>query len=360
MVATLRVRDLSTLFKLLLNPELNLGNAYMDGSVELEGDLTLLLEAVMRARPNARTTATIGRLARMWDKNRSNTYAGSRENIHQHYDLGNDFYKLWLDRQMVYTCAYFPRRDATLEDAQIAKLDHVCKKLRLRPGERVAEAGCGWGAFAIHAATHYGVHVKAYSISPEQVAFARERARLLGLQDRIEFIDDDYRNITEQCDAFVSIGMLEHVGREHHGDLGDVIDRCLSQSGRGLIHSIGQNTPTPLNHWIEKRIFPGAYPPTLREMVGILEPRQFSVIDVENLRAHYALTIEHWLERFEEKREWVRRRFDEAFVRAWRFYLSGSIAAFRTGELQLYQVLFNRSGCDDGAWTREHLYRNTE
>jgi cyclopropane-fatty-acyl-phospholipid synthase len=283
---------------------------------------------------------------------------GSRRNIHHHYDLGNEFYGLWLDRQMVYTCAYFPTREASLEEAQAAKLDHVCRKLRLRAGDRVIEAGCGWGAFALHAALHYGVTVKAFSISHEQIVFARERARQLGLQDCVEFIEDDYRNVSGKSDAFVSIGMLEHVGRSQYRDLGQVIDRSMTAAGRGLIHSIGQINPEPLNPWIEKRIFPGAYPPTLSEMTQILEPWQFSVLDVENLRPHYALTLEHWLKRFEENRDRVRELYDDAFVRLWRFYLAGSIAAFKTGDLQLFQILFNRTGAHELGWTRDYLYKD--
>jgi cyclopropane-fatty-acyl-phospholipid synthase len=232
--------------------------------------------------------------------------------------------------------------------------------LRLRAGERVVDAGCGWGALALRAATHYGAKVRAFSLSREQIAYARERARALGVEHSVEFIEDDYRNISGQVDAFVSIGMLEHVGREHYGDLARVIDRSLSETGRGLIHSIGQNEAVPLNPWIEKRIFPGAYPPTVREMVEIFEPLRCSILDVENLRPHYALTIEHWLDRFEAHRDRIADMYDEPFVRAWRLYLCGSIAAFRAGTLQLFQILFNRAGSNNAAWTRDHLYRNPD
>lgn len=359
-VAKLRIRDVPTLLKLLLYPDLNFGEGYLDGSIEVEGNLVRLLEAQARTRLRARK----GRLSRLaaaaLQMTRSNTLAGARKNIHHHYDLGNDFYKLWLDDEMVYTCAYFARTDATLEAAQRAKLDHVCRKLRLRAGDRVVDAGCGWGALALHAAGRYGAKVRAFSISREQIAYARERARALGIEHSVEFIEDDYRNITGQFDAFVSIGMLEHVGRDHYGDLAKVIDRGLSDRGRGLIHSIGQNEPVPLNPWIEKRIFPGAYPPTLREMVEIFEPLRCSILDVENLRPHYALTIEHWLERFEAHRDRIADMYDEPFVRAWRLYLSGSIAAFRAGTLQLFQILFNRAGANNAAWTRDHLYRTAD
>jgi cyclopropane-fatty-acyl-phospholipid synthase len=154
--------------------------------------------------------------------------------------------------------------------------------------------------------------------------------------------------------------MLEHVGRDHYGDLARVIDRSLSEAGRGLIHSIGQNEAVPLNPWIEKRIFPGAYPPTLREMVEIFEPLRCCILDVENLRPHYALTIEHWLDRFEAHRDRIAEMYDESFVRAWRLYLCGSVAAFRAGTLQLFQILFNRAGSNNAAWTRDHLYRNPD
>ena len=359
-VATLRIRDVLALLKLLLYPDLNFGEGYLDGSIEVEGNLVRLLEAQARTRLRVRG----GRLRRVaaaaLQMTRSNTLAGARKNIHHHYDLGNDFYKLWLDDEMVYTCAYFTHADATLEAAQVAKLDHVCRKLRLHSGDRVVEAGCGWGAFALRAASRYGAKVRAFSISREQIAYARERARKLGVERSVEFVEDDYRNIAGRFDAFVSIGMLEHVGRDHYDDLARVIDRGLTDTGRGLIHSIGQNEPVPLNPWIEKRIFPGAYPPTLREMVEIFEPLRCSILDVENLRPHYALTIEHWLERFETHRDRITDMYDEPFVRAWRLYLSGSIAAFRAGTLQLFQILFNRAGANNAAWTRDHLYRNAD
>ena len=356
--ATIRIHSRAALLKLLLNPELHFGDAYAEGTIDVEGDLVQLLEDVYRAMAPVRGSSGLRRRMSGWlNGERRNTLAGSRRNIHRHYDLGNDFYRLWLDRDMLYTCAYFPTRAATLEEAQTAKLEHVCRKIRLQAGETVYEAGCGWGAFALHAAMRYGARVRAFNISREQVAFARERAKTLGLQDRVEFVEDDYRNMSGRCDAFVSIGMLEHVGPENYRELGGVITRCLERTGRGLIHSIGRDRAEPLNAWIGKRIFPGAYPPTLREMMDIFEPQGLSVLDVENLRLHYALTLRHWLERFEGARDRVRAMYDERFVRTWRLYLAGSIAAFNAGALQLFQAVFNRSGQNDVPWTREHLYR---
>ena len=257
---------------------------------------------------------------------------------------------------MVYTCAYFPSQTATLEEAQNAKLDHVCRKLGLKPGESVVEAGCGWGALALHMARHYGVTVKAYNISKEQIAYARERAHAEALDQQVEFIEDDYRNIRGEFDAFVSVGMLEHVGTEHYPELGAVIDRSLKENGRGLIHSIGRDYPRPMDAWTERHIFPGACPPSLSQMMQIFEPHGFSVLDVENLRLHYARTLEHWLERYDAAGERVRKCSIRTFVRTWRLYLAGSIAAFRPGDMQLFQVSFTRSGHNQIPWTRQHLY----
>jgi cyclopropane-fatty-acyl-phospholipid synthase len=291
-------------------------------------------------------------------RRRSNTLAGSRENIHHHYDLSNEFYQLWLDRQLTYTCAYFTAPDLSLEEAQVAKMEHVCRKLRLQPEENVVEAGCGWGSLALHMAARYRVNVKAFNISREQMDFAKHRARALGIESRVEFIEDDYRNISGRFDAFVSVGMLEHVGHANYDELGRIIDRCLKSDGRGLMHSIGLVRPARLNAWIERRIFPGAYPPSLREMLEVLEPCGFPVLDVENLRLHYALTLAHWLRRFESVVDRVRAMYDERFVRAWRLYLSGSQAAFNTGEMQLFQVLFGRARNNNIPWTRDYLYQS--
>lgn len=343
-IASIAIKNRRALFRWLRDPELNFGEAYMFGAIEVHGNLPATLEAVYRAMP--------GQNRRSWWQ-RANDPDAARENVHHHYDLGNDFYQLWLDRELVYTCAYFPTPDRTLEDAQLAKMDLVCRKLRLQPDERVVEAGCGWGALALHMARRYGVRVRAFNVSREQIAYARDRAGREGLADRVEFVEDDYRNVSGVYDVFVSVGMLEHVGKPDYPTFGRVIDRSLSADGRGLLHFIGRNRPMPLNAWIRKRIFPGAYPPTLPEVFEhVLEPRGLSVLDVENLRLHYAKTLEHWLARFETASDQIRRMFDEPFLRAWRLYLAGSKAAFATGWMQLFQVVFARGGMNAIPWTR--------
>jgi len=354
LVATVRIADRATMLALAWDPEAGFGDAYSAGKIDVEGDLVRSLEFIYRAvpeRPRLRT-----RLRARWlDWLQANTASGSRTNIHRHYDLSNDFYRLWLDERMLYTCAYFPTPEASLEAAQEAKLELICRKLRLQPGETVVETGCGWGALAIYMAQRYGARVKAFNISHEQILYAREWARREGLSG-VEFIEDDYRNVSQKFDIFCSVGMLEHVGLDHYRDLSRVIKRTIGDTGRGFLHYIGRNRVRPLNAWIRKRIFPGAYPPTLRESMEVLEPESFSVLDVENLRLHYALTLEHWLARFESAFDTVVTMRGLEFARAWRLYLSGSVAAFQSGNLQLFQVLFAGNRSPFVQWTREHLY----
>ncbi|MCX5660797.1 MAG: cyclopropane-fatty-acyl-phospholipid synthase [Planctomycetota bacterium] len=356
-VARVVLRDRAAFYRLLSNPDREFGELYSAGRLVIEGDLLACIEAVYRSMTAGGSFRdhVPGRLHRVG----ANTLGRSRAHIHRHYDIGNDFYRLWLDEAMVYTCAYFAEPDMTLGAAQQAKMEHVCRKLRLRPGQSVIEAGCGWGALAIHMAQHHGVHVRAFNISHEQLVFARARAHDLGLDDRVEFIEDDYRNIAGRCDAFVSVGMLEHVGPSDYQTLGRVVDGCLSETGLALIHSIGRNRPMRMNPWIASCIFPGGYTPALSEMTQIFEPAGFSVLDVENLRLHYALTLRNWLDRYEQSADRVRWMFDDRFVRMWRLYLAGSLAAFTTGWMQLFQVVFTRWSNNEIPMTRADLYRPT-
>lgn len=355
-IARILIRDQGALLKLIADPELHFGELYAAQRIEIQGNLLELLEAAYRVWPLRNQVSPAKTLLPPFHGARRNSIQESRHNIHHHYDIGNDFYKLWLDENMVYTCAYFPAQDTSLEDAQTAKLDHVCRKLRLQPGDKVIEAGCGWGALALHMAKHYGASVTAYNISTQQLAFARQRATAEGLDAQVRFIEDDYRNVRGEFDAFVSVGMLEHVGTEHYAELGKVIDSSLKENGRGLIHSIGLNYPRPMDAWAERHIFPGANPPSLAQMMQIFEPFDFSVLDVENLRLHYAKTLEHWLQRYENNIEHITKMFDPVFVRTWRLYLAGSLTAFKMGGMQLFQVTFSRARNNQIPWTRQYLY----
>lgn len=360
-VATVLIRDHKTLAKLMIDPEIAFGDAYAEGRIEVEGDLVRFLEVVYQSMEDVHAGSWYRHLtSRCMDWWQSNSLGGSRRNIHRHYDLGNDFYMLWLDSELVYTCAYFRSPSATLEEAQEAKMDYVCRKLRLQAGEKVVEAGCGWGALALYMAQHYGVSVKAFNISHEQITYARAQAARKGLTGRVEFIEDDYRNISGEFDAFVSVGMIEHVSVKNYLELGEVIHRSVGDSGRGLLHFIGRSYQGEFSRWIRKRIFPGAHVPTLVEAMSILQPRRYSVLDVENLRFHYAKTLEHWLDRFERSSKPVLETYGPWFQRAWRLNLAGSIAAFRTGTLQLYQITFAGPKHQSFGWTRDSLYLKTK
>jgi len=346
-----RVRFLSprTLADVALNPDPGIADAYVEGRLVVEGDLLNVVDTAFAAgvaTPN-RMRAALGPLGALL---RASSPARAKKDIHRHYDLGNAFYRRWLDERMQYTCAFFPSPEASLEHAQLAKLERVARKLGLRPDERVVEAGCGWGGLAMHMAEHHGVRVRAFNISQEQVAWAREQAARRGLSGRVEFVLDDYRAIQGECDAFVSVGMLEHVGPRQFPVLSRVIDRVLAPHGRGLVHSIGRVRRQHMNVWLERNIFPGAYIPSLREMMSVFEPRRLAVLDVENLRRHYAKTLEHWLARFEKAVPEIEPRYGPEFVRAWRLYLASSIASFRNGSCQLYQIVFSREGNDAVPW----------
>jgi len=357
-VATLQIKNRYSLVRLLLDPEFNFGNLYCSGDIEVEGDLAKFLQKIYSSihflEPSF-FVKSIDTLHRFLVSN--NAPSASRNNIYHHYDIGNDFYEHWLDKEnMQYTCAYFPDPEMGLEQAQIAKMHHVCRKLQLEPGLDVIEAGSGWGGLALFMAKQYGVKVKAYNISRQQILYARTKADEMGLGNQVEFIEEDYRNIQGKFDRFVSVGMLEHIGIDNYGELGKVIDQSLKRDGLGLIHTIGRNQPCLLNAWIEKRIFPGACPPSLSQMMAVFEPFQLSILDVENLRLHYAKTIEHWLQRFDDNVGLFENKYDEQFVRVWRLYLAGSLAAFLSGTMQLFQVVFTRPKNNNLKWNRSHLY----
>jgi len=357
-VATMVYGDRAALFKTILDPELHWGDLYCSGRVQFDGDMAEFMETIYRGISGKEKVSWM-RKAVLWLGHRSvfNSFDKAKENIYHHYDIGNDFYKLWLDKaEMQYTCAYFPFDNMTLEEAQVAKLHHVCRKLNLKPGDTVVEAGCGWGGLARFMAKHYGARVTAYNISREQVKYARQKATEEGLSDLVEYVLDDYRNIKGTFDVFVSVGMLEHVAKNDYRELGDVIKRCLKHDGRGLIHSIGRIISGPMNAWIERRIFPGACPPTLSEMMQIFEPNDLAAYDVENLRLHYSKTLEAWADRFEGHETEITEMMDEEFVKAWGLYLYGSLAAFNVGELQLFQVVFGHVENNDIHWSRHYMY----
>ena len=347
-----RLKDRKTLIAVLLNPEMNFGDLYSQGDIDVEGDL---VQGAGSSLPCARPPYYALAFALAW-MDPVLRVAALRARISITTTIFQPIFTNSGLIQSLYTHALTSRmRTQPWKKRRKQSWTWSAASSGCRPGETVVEAGCGWGALSLHMAREYGVRVKAFNISHEQIAFAREQAKREGLESRVEFIEDDYRNIAAHYDAFVSVGMLEHIGREHYQELGNVIHRSIGDTGRGLLHFIGKNQPQPFSVWIRKRIFPGAYTPTLREAMDVLEPHDFSVLDVENLRMHYARTIEFWLQRYERHFDQVAERFGLAFARMWRLYLAGSIAGFRVGTLQLFQLVFAGRACKSQPLTRAHF-----
>lgn len=337
---------------------LGFGESYMDKEIEVEGSFVKLFVLGHQIDFGGRSLTWLEKIRfAMLFVASQNTFRGSRRNVAHAYNLGNDFYRLFLDESMAYTCAYFRAPDETLEQAQLNKYEHVCRKLQLKPGERLVDLGCGWGGLLIYAAQHYGISGVGATLSEPQAEFANAKIRALGLQDRIEVLHQDYREVQGRFDKLASIGMLEHVGKKFIPTCVKKVSTLLEPGGIGLIHSVGNDTPYPDDPWTMKYMFPGTHVPALEQVVHDLAHYEQSILDVENLRPHYALTINHWLERFESHFDEICERFDERFARQWRLYLIVSTTSFSHGGNRLFQILFTNGLNNDLPLTRAHLYR---
>lgn len=354
---TLTIHSQETLTALLTRGSLGAGEAYTSGAMEVDGDLQSLIRlgfhpAVRNLQIRPRDKAKI---LSTYLRNR-NSLRKARQNIHHHYDLGNDFYRLWLDESMTYSCAYWDDGCSGIEAAQQAKYEHICRKLHLSAGERLVDIGCGWGGMLSYAARTYGVEGVGYTLSSEQHEFANERLRAEGLYPRVRVELVDYREAQGEFDKFVSIGMFEHVGKEYYADYFSKVEELLVPGGLGVLHTIGKHADGDTDPWIAKYIFPGGYLPTLGQIGAAMSETELVLNDVENLRLHYARTLDAWAERFEAVADEVRQRFDESFVRMWRFYLHASSAGFKWGDTRVYQVAFTKGLRSDLPLTRAHLY----
>ena len=337
---------------------LGFGEEYMAGNIVVEGNLKDLLRLGMDPHFQNMKISPKTKLAILINHFKSlNTAKGSPRNISHHYDKGNDFYSLYLDESMTYSCAYFRDSNDSLEQAQQQKYEHICRKLNLTEGESLLDVGCGWGGMLIYAARNYGVRGVGCTLSAEQARYAQEKIKEEGLQDRLGVLWEDYRNISGQFDKFVSIGMFEHVGRGFIPTFMKKIRTLLKPGAAGLLHTIGKEKDTPRDGWIMKYIFPGGYIPVLDHVLRVMGENSLVPLDIENLRLHYAATLDEWARRFETHADQLLERFGDIFVRTWRLYLNGSAAAFRDGELRLYQILFTNGLNNSFPSTLEHLYR---
>ncbi len=341
---TVRLTDPRLYKAIFFNPELRSGEAYMDGTLRIEeGTLRdlLLLYALNRSNLRAQPLQKLLRAAskKLRGFTQRNVAAKARKNVAHHYDLSNELYRLFLDSDLQYSCAYFLSPEDSLETAQRNKLRHIAAKLSLKPGQKVLDIGSGWGGMAMYLAEAAHVDVTGVTLSVEQHELATKRARERGLSERVRFELKDYRDVTEKFDRIVSVGMFEHVGVGHYDEFFAKVSSLLTDDGVALLHSIGRKSgPGNTGPWMRKYIFPGAYAPALSETLTAIEGSGLWVTDIEILRLHYAETLLHWEQRFQKNREQIAALHDERFCRMWEFYLIGCEFGFRYGKQMIFQI----------------------
>ncbi len=342
------------------DPTLALAETFMDEEVDfLEGDLLALLKLAYSNAPNGdlHISPTLERIRNLFKRfQQLNSQRRSKENVHRHYDLSGELYRLFLDQDMQYSCAYFERPDMSLEEAQAAKKRHIAAKMALQPGQNVLDIGSGWGGMGLYLARDFGVDVLGVTLSTEQHAVSTERAQAAGLDNQVHFELRDYRSLNERFDRIVSVGMFEHVGLNHFKTFFETAATLLKPDGVMVLHAIGRNGPPyATNAFIRKYIFPGGYIPSLSEVLPHIERSGLMVTDVEILRHHYADTLNAWRERFLANRAEAKAIYDERFCRMWEFYLSGSEAAFRWQDMMVFQIQITKRN-DILPVTRDYIY----
>jgi cyclopropane-fatty-acyl-phospholipid synthase len=359
---TFRLHDKALYSKLFFNPEMGAGEGYMDGTLTFEGctladflSFFSVNRLALGSYPLQAFFRKISRKLRAFQQ--YNPIGRAQENVSHHYDLSNDFYRLFLDEDMQYSCAYYLQENETLEQAQRNKKRHIASKLLLEPGQRILDIGSGWGGLALYLATLADVEVVGVTLSKEQYEYSLQRAKVLGLEDRVRFKLRDYRDVEGPFDRIVSVGMFEHVGVRHYGEFFTKIYNLLTDSGVALIHSIGHMSPPgTASPWLRKYIFPGAYSPAMSEVFSALELNSLWATDVEILRVHYADTLREWHNRFERNRAEIARMYDERFCRMWEFYLVSVGMMFRTGSQMVFQMQVARQR-DAAPLTRDYIGR---
>lgn len=346
----MRLSDKKLYRDLVFKSEIAAAEGYMDGKITFEEGSTLreflhlfsINRLSLAAYPLQKAIRKITMLTRR--KQQANKVGQAQSNVSHHYDLGNEFYKLFLDKNMLYSCAYFHNENQSLEQAQRNKLRLIAAKLNLQPGQKVLDIGCGWGDMALYLASMEDVSVLGVTLSTEQQQLATQRAADMGLSDRVEFRLQDYRELDEQFDRIVSVGMFEHVGVSHYDEFFTKLNALMPDEGVALIHSIGHMSPPGMaSKFMRKYIFPGAYSPALSEVFESVEKNSLWCLDLEFLRVHYANTLREWEKRFQANRAEVEEMYDERFARMWEFYLISAEAMFRTGSQLVFHMQLSRN-----------------
>jgi len=358
---TLKILNKKLHYKLLLRPDLYFGEAYTDGDIIIEnGTLTDFLDLALmnigRGEINF-FSKLINKLSGSYRYlTNFNFIKKSKMNVAHHYDLSDELYDLFLDSKKQYSCAYFKNENDTLEDAQNNKIQHIIKKLNIKPNQKILDIGCGWGSLAIDIAKSTNCKVTGITLSENQYAHCMKRAKELNMEKQVTFKLIDYRELNEKFDRIVSIGMFEHVGRKFYKKFFKQIEKLLTDSGVSLIHTIGSvNSPRDPHPWVTKYIFPGGYTPSLSEITTPLEKAGLIVSDIEVLKLHYSHTLRHWKESCIKNKVQIIEMFDEKFFRMWEFYLTGCEIAFKWGDQVVYQLQLTKSYTSTPI-TRDYIY----
>jgi len=357
----LKILDKTLQWKLLINPDLYFGEGYMDGSIVIEnGTLTEFLDIALKnvgRDPTNSITNVLGKFRRIYRYlTNFNLIGKSKQNVAHHYDISEKFYDLFLDEKRQYSCAYFKNEDDTLEVAQNNKIDHIIKKLNLKPNQRVLDIGCGWGTLALDIAKKTQCEVVGITLSENQLEYAKQKAKEMNLENQVEFRLADYRQLNEKFDRVVSVGMFEHVGRKFYNKYFNKVFDFLNEDGVALIHTIGSiNSPRGPQPWITKYIFPGGYTPSLSEVSLPIEKSGLIISDLEVLRTHYAHTLRKWKDRFMNKKGQVLEMFDEKFFRMWEFYLVSCEMTFKWSDQVVFQLQLTKK-YEATPITRDYIY----
>ena len=357
----IRLLDKSLNYKLLLNPDLYFGEAYTNGSLIIEnGSLTDFLEIAFKNIGRS----DINLYSKIFNKIKGtyryftnfNRIVNSKKNVSHHYDISEKLYDLFLDKKRQYSCAYFKNENDSLDDAQTNKIDHIIKKLNIKPNQRVLDIGSGWGSLAIDIAKKTNASVTGITLSKNQFDYSNKKVKEMNLGNQVDFKLIDYRQLNEKFDRIVSVGMFEHVGRKFYKTYFNQVSKLLKEDGISLIHTIGSvNSPRDPQPWITKYIFPGGYTPSLSEIAGPIEKSGLIISDMEVLRMHYSHTLRHWKERFLSKKQEVLEMFDEKFMRMWEFYLASCEMAFKWGDQVVFQLQLTKNFTSVPN-TRDYIY----